>query len=91
MTDLHSSAPDPAARPELLCPSCADREPQRIAYGYPNPEMWESVDRGEIILGGCEISVTSPSWHCRRCGHEWSDEADPSIEGIAAIWIDRSS
>jgi ribosomal protein L37AE/L43A len=91
MSELFPGAPEPVARGQLLCPSCGDREPQRIAYGYPYPEMWAAVERGEIVLGGCEISVTSPNWYCRRCGDRWSDGAGPSFEGAAAIWIDRSS
>ena len=88
MNELHPSAPEPVARGELICPSCGDREPQRIAYGYPYPDMWESVERGESVLGGCEMRSTSPNWHCRQCGHEWSDGAGPSFEGVAGIWMD---
>lgn len=32
----------------------------------------ERLDSGELILGGCDVSVDSPKWHCHDCGHEWS-------------------
>lgn len=43
-----------------------------IFYGYPvfTPELSQALDRGEIILGGCEVGEGSPSEStvCRRCG-----------------------
>ena len=89
VTDLTANTPDqvPSGDP-TDCPNCGHLEPQRIAYGYPSPEMWESMERGEIVLGGCVISSESPAWHCRQCEHDWAGPAGPSVAGVAAIWMD---
>ncbi len=49
------------------CPSCGERRLVPIAYGYPGPQMWEAVDRGEIVLGGCIIEPDNPQWRCLSC------------------------
>ena len=81
------AAPDPAGTSGFICPSCGDREPQRIAYGYPSPDMWDSVQLGEIVLGGCMISSESPNWLCRNCGLRWADGSGPTFDGVAALWM----
>lgn len=55
-----------------------------ILYGYPvfTPELEQALDRGELVLGGCEVSGDSPSHVavCKRCGfrHE--------VDEIGPIW-----
>ncbi len=70
---------------ELRCPRCGERRPVRIVYRFATAAMGEAQDRGEIALGGCIIRPGAPMWRCRRCGREWSDEAGPSLEGMAGI------
>ncbi len=67
-----------------------------ILYGYPvfTPELEQALDRGELVLGGCEVSGDSPSHVavCQRCGfrHE-VDEIGPiwrrSSEDVASFEI----
>lgn len=39
-----------------------------IEYGYPGPELMEAADKGEVILGGCEVEKGNPNWQCADCG-----------------------
>lgn len=53
-----------------VCPKCeGDLIP--IVYGYPSPEMVESADRGEILLGGCIVSDSDPQFRCAHCGRQY--------------------
>ena len=40
-------------------------------FGYPDPEMSEASERGEIVLGGCCVTEDDPKWQCKDCEHEW--------------------
>jgi rubredoxin len=53
------------------CPVCGSRNAQEVVYGYPDMDLVEQADRGEVVLGGCCIEDDSPRWQCRDCGHEW--------------------
>ena len=58
-----------------ICPECLDRESiVSIEYGFPDEEMREKHDKGEIRLGGCVIQENNPDYHCNKCEHEWSME-----------------
>lgn len=35
--------------------------------------MAEEAERGDVVLGGCMLDVTSPGLHCLFCACEWSD------------------
>ncbi len=63
------SRPDRAKTPP--CPRCGSRDVAAIAYGFPDPMMFDAASRGEIELGGCIISDDSPRWRCRSCESEW--------------------
>ena len=69
------------------CPRCGSRNVAAIAYGFPDPMMFDSAPRreGEIELG-CIISDDSPRWRCRSCETEWGrlmgpDTDDPDQTG----------
>jgi len=57
------------------CPSCGTTTVIPIAYGFPGPEMWAQVERGEIALGGCVVDRQNPSWHCDRCELKFGSES----------------
>jgi hypothetical protein len=42
-------------------------------YGLPDfsPELDESLERGEIRLGGCCVFDDAPIWACNACSHRW--------------------
>ena len=69
---------------EPRCPECNEGGPLHIAYGFPMGDMFEAEQRGEIALGGCVVSPESPTWRCRKCGHEWGGPP-AQIEGIASV------
>ena len=60
--DLIKSRHDPD-----VCPECG-KKLIPIIYGYPAPEMLDSEKNGvEYILGGCCVSVDSPTHYCKHC------------------------
>jgi uncharacterized protein (DUF1810 family) len=36
----------------------------------PGPELWEESERGDVVLGGCCISLGQPERACTNCGWE---------------------
>ena len=66
------------ADPESIrsCPRCGADHAIPIIYGLPSREGVERVQRGERVLGGCMVSVDSPRWQCRACGHRFGDHED---------------
>ena len=55
------------APPATPCESCG-KTMVPIAYGYPGDGMWEAVERGDIVLGGCVVEEGIPLWRCTSCG-----------------------
>ena len=39
----------------VVCPKCRSDRTAPILYGYPSHEAFEAEERGELILGGCEM------------------------------------
>ena len=39
----------------VICPKCRSDRTAPILYGYPSHEAFEAEERGELILGGCEM------------------------------------
>lgn len=58
---------------KYICPSCGERSGVDIVYGYPGSiELLEQVERGEVALGGCCITIgESPERKCTSCEHKW--------------------
>lgn len=50
-----------------ICPECASGRIVPIVYGLPGAEMLEAAKRGEISLGGCELSFDNPLVECLDC------------------------
>jgi len=69
--------PSLMARRPLSCPTCGTRMIP-ILYGLPSPEMRESVERGEIKLGGCVVSGGDPEWWCPQCEEPWPARQSPA-------------
>jgi rubredoxin len=70
-----------ARKSKEVCPSCGKKAAVPIAYGFPGPGMWDAVDRGEIILGGCVISPGMPNMSCLSCGWRYNSLSEsPEIE-----------
>ena len=54
----------------VRCPSCAARSAVQILYGLPDAEAGRAAEAGEVVLGGCVVTLGMPNTHCRSCGHE---------------------
>jgi hypothetical protein len=55
------------------CERCRAGDVVPIRYGYPDPELFELDEAGEVQIGGCVVDDTVPNWACRSCGHRWRD------------------
>lgn len=55
------------------CPYCGGKVVE-IVYGMPSHELLEEEEKGNIVLGGCCITVDDdgnimgPQWRCTKCG-----------------------
>jgi len=57
----------PAGKDSIkTCPACHKKDQViPISYGKPGPETIKKANKGEIKLGGCMISGTSPRFYCK--------------------------
>lgn len=53
------------------CPACGSTNTVKILYGMPTHEAFEAAERREIVLGGCCVSDTNPTRHCKDCGQDF--------------------
>jgi hypothetical protein len=77
-------APKRPASPS--CPACGAGDSIPIEYGYPTPELWARVERGDAELGGCCFGPgEDPVWRCRKCSvaHGRMDD-DPDTRTLRA-------
>ena len=51
----------------LRCAKCGRRVRKPVVYGYPDPETMRQAERGEVVLGGCEIGEAVDPWCCEAC------------------------
>jgi hypothetical protein len=42
-----------------------------IRYGTPRPSTEAAAERGEVILGGCQVGPGDPTHDCRACGQSF--------------------
>ena len=66
----------------VICPKCKSDRTAPILYGYPSHEAFEAAERGEILLGGCELIDSMPheDYGCLKCGYRWSKELFPATK-----------
>jgi len=52
-----------------VCPGCGAPTIARIQYGLPmfSDELTEKIKNKEIVLGGCIVTPSNPSWQCTSC------------------------
>jgi hypothetical protein len=55
----------------IRCPRCSENDLVPVVYGLPGGDLLAAAERGEFILGGCEITLPLPSFGCRGCDTEW--------------------
>jgi hypothetical protein len=71
------------------CPSCGSKNSAKIVYGMPSYELYEEIEQGKVVLGGCCIMEYAPQYFCKDCKYEWNkneviDNAYRSISNIKA-------
>jgi hypothetical protein len=59
--------------PLLTCTGCGKQQRKRVAYGYPEQELIEQAQRGEVVLGGCCPGVPVAGWLCDDCAEHATD------------------
>lgn len=66
----------------VICPKCRSTKTAPILYGYPSYEAFEAAERGEILLGGCEMIDGMPheDYGCLECRYRWSKELLPATK-----------
>lgn len=66
----------------VICPKCKSEKTAPILYGYPSHDAFEAAERGEIILGGCELIDGRPheDYGCVDCGYQWAKELLPATK-----------
>ena len=62
----------------VRCPKCNSIHVSKILYGMPTYEAFEMADRGELILGGCEVWDNQPNYGCLNCKFQWSKVSLPA-------------
>jgi hypothetical protein len=50
-----------------VCLKCGSHNTVDIVFGYPTKQTLKKAERGEIHLGGCEITNNDPLWYCQDC------------------------
>lgn len=56
----------------VKCPKCNSTNVSKIVYGMPTHEAFGMAERGELILGGCEVRDGQPDYGCLECNFQWS-------------------
>lgn len=73
------------------CPQCEHAPLAKVVYGYPTPEAFEGVKRGEIVLAGCTVFLNMPQadWGCPSCNLQLYKRK--SVEPYLASWIKKKN
>jgi hypothetical protein len=74
MGGMSNSAPgigDDSAR----CDACGGPVVE-IVFGMPTYELFEAVQRGEVVLGGCTLPLPGDPTHSCACGETIEDRSD---------------
>ena len=58
----------------LKCPACSSEDTLPMAYGLPSPETKAMAERGEVVIGGCNIWPDMPDRECRSCGKRFRSD-----------------
>jgi len=68
------------------CPKCENPMVAKILYGKPlsSKELEESMEKGEVILGGCCIGTDDPTWQCKECEQQFWREGAPQSKSQAS-------
>jgi hypothetical protein len=56
-----------------MCPRCSSKDIADIVYGFIelSEDLDNSIQTGEVELGGCCIGSESPNYKCNSCNNQW--------------------
>jgi hypothetical protein len=60
------------ARKSKLCPKCGSSQTIPIIYGYPSAHLELEDEKGNIMLGGCEVYDDMPEFYCKDCDNQFN-------------------
>ena len=62
----------------MKCPNCKKEWIAEILWGYPADmeSLEESLEKKEIVLGGCLVTNHDPKWKCNDCYHRWGEREE---------------
>ena len=55
----------------FACSRCGSDNTIDIIFGFPTPSTMKKAERGEVWLGGCEVTDNDPLWYCKDCKREF--------------------
>jgi len=58
------------AKESAVCPTCGGTGIP-IVYGMATYQAGQAADRGEIVMGGCEVTGEDPNYRCGECRVRW--------------------
>jgi hypothetical protein len=58
------------AKKSAICPACGGAGVP-IAYGLATYQAGKAAERGEVVVGGCEVTGEDPDYRCGSCGVRW--------------------
>ena len=47
----------------------------------PSSELFEAKERGEVILGGCEVFDDQPEYRCKNCDVDYKPDHGIELDG----------
>ena len=64
----------------MNCPKCDSSSIAEIFWGLPADmdSLKKSLEKKEIVLGGCVVSGNDPKWECNNCNHRWKSNSENS-------------
>lgn len=59
----------------MNCPQCNSSSIAKILWGYPADmdSLKESLEKKEIVLGGCIVTENDPKYECNECNYQWNE------------------
>lgn len=64
---------------EPNCPNCKNKM-VKIVYGLPSSELFRKAEKGEIHLGGCDVSDVNPKYYCSSCKRSYYEDMKTYIK-----------
>ncbi len=75
----------------MNCPQCNSSSVAEILWGYPEDtdSLKDTLEKKEIVLGGCLVSEDDPKWECNSCHHRWRTTNSDNSDKIDSFDFDQ--